>query len=267
LKVDVGTTLNQDVTLEVGGVAEHVEVTVHSRLVETASGAAGTTVEITQVLEMPLVDRNVFNLMNLVPGSFNLGGTVSLGGGRSAWPMVDGINDTRGGLAAAGIEMSLPVDSMQEFKVVVNSYGAEYGRSEGGMLDAVTKSGTNRFHGSLYEFLRNNLFDARGWGADVKPPLQRNITAALSAVRSAAIALSSSSISTACASIRVKRARPTSAFPTEELSATQPFEKLRGQPGSKVIVNFSSPPEEQRVSIVMAGRWLQSRQSYDAGKR
>jgi hypothetical protein len=174
LKVDVGTTLNQDVTLELGAVSEKVEVTGHSSLVETASGTVGTTVEVNQVLEMPLVDRNVFNLINLVPGSFNLNGTVSLGGGRSAWPMVDGINDTRGGLAAQGIEMSPPVDSMQEFKVVVNSYGAEYGRSEGGMLNAVTKSGTNRFHGSLYEFLRNDLFDARGWGADVKPPLRRN---------------------------------------------------------------------------------------------
>ena len=63
---------------------------------------------------------------------------------------------------------------MQEFKVEVNSFGAELGHTTGGVVNAVTKSGTNQFHGSFYEFLRNDKFDARGWGADANPPLRRN---------------------------------------------------------------------------------------------
>ena len=83
------------------------------------------------------------------------------------------IND-RSGIANNGIELSPPVDSMQEFKVEVNNFGAEFGHTMGGVVNAVTKSGTNQFHGSFYEFLRNDKFDARGWGNDANPPLRRN---------------------------------------------------------------------------------------------
>src|SRR5260370_18628795 len=70
--------------------------------------------------------------------------------------------------------MAPPVESMQEFKVEVNRFGAEIGHTSAGAVNAVTKSGTNQFHGGLYEFLRNDAFDARGWGNDALPPLRRN---------------------------------------------------------------------------------------------
>lgn len=176
LKISVDTVVTQDVVLRVGTVAESVEVKGETSLVETTSGAVGTTVQVTHVLEMPLVDRNLFNLVNLVPGSFTSGGDVSIGGGRlqSALAMVDGVNNTRGGLGVTNVEMAPPVDSMQEFKVEVSGYGAELGHSAAGVVNAVTKSGTNNFHGSFYEFLRNDKLDARGWAADSKPPLRRN---------------------------------------------------------------------------------------------
>src|SRR6266852_4552640 len=143
LKVDVGSVLTQDMA------------------VETANGEVGTTVQVSHVLEMPLVDRNVFNLVNLVPGSFSSAGGVSIGGGRiqSGLYQVDGVNNTRGGLGTTSIEMTPPVESMQEFKVEVNSFGAEIGHTSAGAVNAVTKSGTNQFHGGLYEFLRNDAFD------------------------------------------------------------------------------------------------------------
>jgi hypothetical protein len=176
LKVDVGSILTQDLVLEVGGTTESIQVSGHTSLVETTNGEVGTTVQVSHVLEMPLVDRNVFNLVNLVPGSFSSAGLVSIGGGRlqTAQALVDGVNNTRGGLGANGIELSPPVEAMQEFKVEVNSFGAEFGHTNGGVVNAVTRSGTNKFHGNVYEFLRNDKLDAAGWGVDALPPLRRN---------------------------------------------------------------------------------------------
>src|SRR5262245_52444468 len=176
LKVDVGSILSQDLVLEVGATTESVSVVGQTSLVETAHGAVGTTVQVSHVLEMPLVDRNVFNLVNLVPGAFSSAGLVSIGGGRlqTASALIDGVINSRGGVAANGIELTPPVESMQEFKVEVNSFGAEFGHTNGGVVNAVTRSGTNQFHGNAYEFLRNDKLDAKGWGNDALPPLRRN---------------------------------------------------------------------------------------------
>jgi len=176
LKVNVGSTLTQDLVLEVGAVSEKLEVSGQTSLVETTSGQVGTTVQISQVQEMPLVDRNIYNLVNMVPGASFQDSRVSLGGGRtlSTMALLDGVNNTRGGLGDQNVEMSPPLDSMQEFKVEVNNVGAEFGRSAAGIINAVTRSGTNQLHGSVYEFLRNDRLDAAGWNADLKPPLRRN---------------------------------------------------------------------------------------------
>lgn len=176
IKIDVGGTVTQDLVLEIGTVSEAVNVEAQTNLVETTSARVGTTVQVSHVLEMPLSDRNVFTLVNLVPGSFVRGGDVSIGGGRtsSALALLDGVNNTRGGLGITNVEMSPPVDSMQEFKVEVSNLSAEYGRTSAGLVNAVTKSGTNSLHGSVYEFLRNDALDAGGWNNDAKPPLRRN---------------------------------------------------------------------------------------------
>jgi hypothetical protein len=176
IKVNVETTTTQDLVLAVGSVSDSVEVVGQTSLVETTNGEVGTTIEVSHVLEMPLVDRNVFSLATLVPGVFGSGTEPSIGGGRldTVLSMVDGIANSRSGIAQNGIELQPPVDSMQEFKVEVNNFGAEFGHTTGGVVNAVTKSGSNRLKGSLYEFLRNDKFDARGWGADANPPLRRN---------------------------------------------------------------------------------------------
>lgn len=72
------------------------------------------------------------------------------------------------------VELAVPAEAMQEFKVEVNNLSAEFGRASSGLVNAVTKSGTNDFHGNSYEFLRNHRLDAVGWGNDRKPPLKRN---------------------------------------------------------------------------------------------
>ncbi|MSV29510.1 MAG: carboxypeptidase regulatory-like domain-containing protein, partial [Bryobacterales bacterium] len=183
VKLDVGTTLSQDLTMELGAVTESVTVTGQQNLVEASSGEVGTTVSISHVQEMALADRNVYRLVNLVPGAFvstasgQAAGTPVFVGGSRGWSVantVDGVNNTRAGLGIGNVEMSPPLDSMQEFRVQLSSYSAQSGRSSNGQITAVTRSGTNRFHGSLYEYLRNDKFDAAGWGNDSKPALRRN---------------------------------------------------------------------------------------------
>jgi hypothetical protein len=176
IKVDINQNVTQDIALEVGAVSESISVQSSAAMVETVSGAVGHVVDNKEILELPLNGRNVFDLVNLTPGSFRRGGEVSIAGGRtgSAMALLDGTMNSRGGIAAQNIEMNPPVDIMQEFRVEANSFSAQHGRSNAGIVNATTKSGTNEFHGTLYEFLRNDVLDSRGWNADVKAPLRRN---------------------------------------------------------------------------------------------
>src|SRR5262249_41166067 len=108
------------------------------------------------------------------PGAFYRGSDISLGGGRtrSAQILIDGVTSSRGGVAAQQVDLTPPVDSMQEFKVEVNAMGAENGRASAGAVNGLTRSRANKFNGSFYEFLRNDELDAAGWNNDTKPPLR-----------------------------------------------------------------------------------------------
>jgi hypothetical protein len=176
IRVDINRNVTQDVTLEIGAVTESVSVRSSAAIVETTSGAIGHIVDNKEILELPLNGRNVFDLVNLTPASFRRGGEVSIAGGRtgSAMALLDGTINSRGGIAAQNIEMNPPIDIMQEFRVEANAFSAQYGRSNAGIVNATTKSGSNNFHGALYEFLRNDVLDSRGWNADQKAALRRN---------------------------------------------------------------------------------------------
>ncbi len=178
LRLNVASEISQSFALEIGAVTEVVEVSAEQLQIQTTSGSVGGTVQTEQVQELPLPNRDIFNLVNLVPGAFRSesNGNISIGGGRtrSAGSFIDGVNNTRGGLGVQNVEMAPPVDSMQEFKVEVNSMGAEYGRSSAGVVQALTRSGTNSWNGSIYHFLRNDALDAAGWNQDSQPKLRRN---------------------------------------------------------------------------------------------
>ena len=178
LRLNVASEISQSFALEIGAVTETVEVSAEQLQIQTTSGSVGGTVATEQIQELPLPNRDIFNLVNLVPGAFRSesNGNISIGGGRtrSAGSFIDGVNNTRGGLGVQNVEMAPPVDSMQEFKVEVNSMGAEYGRSSAGVVQALTRSGTNDWRGSIYHFVRNDAFDAAGWNQDSKPKLRRN---------------------------------------------------------------------------------------------
>ncbi len=182
LQVNSSPALN--VVLEVGQVAETVEVQANAALVETRNSTLGSVIENERILELPLNGRNVTDLITLA------GGAVSAGEGRGASliggasPQISvaggtgfGVDYTLDGANhisfVTGSTMVMPFpDAMQEFKVETSGVNAQRGNSTA--VAAVTKSGTNEFHGNLFEFVRNDLFNARSYFATTHSTLKRN---------------------------------------------------------------------------------------------
>src|SRR5258708_509235 len=173
LTVDAATTVHADVVLEVGQSTQVIEV--QAAAVQLQSEDAKTSVTINQKLvdTLPLVVggavRSPFDLAILTPESKNLGGDngFMLGGGQAAsyGTTLDGVStNTTRALSKSWVASNAPsVDAITEFTVDTNGFKAEYGHSGGGVMTFVSKSGTNQLHGSAYEFLRNNDFDANDW--------------------------------------------------------------------------------------------------------
>ncbi|MGB2673208.1 MAG: carboxypeptidase regulatory-like domain-containing protein [Candidatus Acidiferrum sp.] len=173
-KLEINQTLKIDIKMEVGAAAETVTVESTTGTVETINPTLGSTVSERTVQDMPLNGRNALDLALLQPGvlpadnpSNGSGGTggmqFSIGGGRSdsnTFVLDGGLNND---LLDNGVVYNPNPDSIQEFRVLTSNFTAEYGRSAGGIITEVTKSGTNAFHGSAYDFVRNTIFDANNF--------------------------------------------------------------------------------------------------------
>ena len=168
LQIDLPSTLN--LALEVGQVSETINVTEEVASVNTTNASIGNAFNEVQVRQLPLQTRNVVELLSLQPGVTATGEV--LGAKRDQNNVtLDGVdvNDQQSagmtGTASAGLNAALPVplDSVQEFRVTIAGQGADQGRSAGGQVSLVTKSGSNQFHGSMYEFLRNKSTAANDW--------------------------------------------------------------------------------------------------------
>lgn len=190
LEVDQRADLN--ITLETGAVSETIEVTSQSPLVDTTTATFGKVIENRRVQELPVNGRNALSLVLLAPavqsgvgptasGFADRGTQVSMiriNGSPFATNnlVVDGLSSVNAYLPDVNINPN--VDSVQEFKVQTNTMSAEYGFTLGGVVNLVTKSGTNEYHGTLYEFFRNNYLDANSWANNraVRPkqPLRYN---------------------------------------------------------------------------------------------
>ncbi len=143
-------------TLEVGGAAETVEVKGQAPQVQSSSGERSFSVTTAEVTNLPIATRNFADLINLTPGVVNgnrAGDSPSTGGGSNNF-MMDGVSTMEPG--SNRLMVAVNVESIAEVKVLTSSYQAEYGRSSGLQVTAVTKSGSNRFSGSLYDVERNS---------------------------------------------------------------------------------------------------------------
>src|SRR6266571_272796 len=184
LEVDQRAEL--DFALQVGAVAEQIEVRAAVTRLNTVDGSQGQVIENQRIVEMPLNGRNYEDLALVSPGAVQaLDGAryvgFSSGGMRDTQNnfILDGVDNNAVELAGAQrrSEMVQPsIDAIQEFKVQTNAYAAEYGRAMGSVVNVTTKSGTNEMHGSAFEFLRNEKLDAKNFfdPPGPKPPFKRN---------------------------------------------------------------------------------------------
>lgn len=176
-----------DVRLEPGSVAESVDVMAAAPLVNTEDGVFGDVIDNRRVVELPLNGRNFNtlalltpNIQNGIPGGATLQGFLA--GGIGVW--AHGNRDTDNEWNLDGATMSVgfynwnsfnpSVDAIQEFKMQTGNYSAEFGFQAGANVNIVTKSGTNQLHGTLFNFLRNDKMDARGFFPTSKPKLRQN---------------------------------------------------------------------------------------------
>ena len=178
--LQVGQKARADVALEVGAAKE--EVTVEGSnvaQVETQSSDLAGTVNGKQITQLQLNGRNFTQLVTLVPGVSNQTGqdegtvgingnvSFSINGGRTEynnWELDGGDNMDNGSNSTLNVYPSL--EAIAEFKVLTSNYGAQYGRNGSGTVEVETKSGTNRFHGNAYEFVRNDAFNASNYFHD-----------------------------------------------------------------------------------------------------
>src|SRR5687768_14583503 len=188
--LEVGRNARIDATIEPGNVAESVSVVGDAPLVDTASASLSRSVNQNEVLNLPLVNRDLYSLLNTTGGVTSNDNSNSLGGPEQLTTIngsqkaqigsvnfqLDGGNNTAG-LRGTGNPAPNP-EAVQEFRVITNNFAAEYGRYPAGVIDVVTKSGTNQLHGAAFEFFRDEKLNAARWAPPgttaTKDPLDRN---------------------------------------------------------------------------------------------
>ncbi|HEV8367506.1 MAG TPA: TonB-dependent receptor [Pyrinomonadaceae bacterium] len=178
VKVDTATTATANVTLEAGNISQSITITSDNQLINTESGTPSQTITERQIVEMPLNNRSVLDLVLTTPGVTGVAGSedpeldfndttipapgfnVSVNGGRagSTAILADGASNTGVGLARAVVTFS--PDTVQEFTVQRSNFSAEFGQTGGGVVNMSTKSGSNDFNGLFYWYHRNPKFNA-----------------------------------------------------------------------------------------------------------
>ena len=187
ISLDVNQVITLNMTMQLGGTQEVVDVTSEAPLVDTTSTQLGAVVNNRSVNELPLNARDTYQFLQLQPGvQSQLGssgstfygstdaGAVSVNGGRTR-----ANNFSVNGGDANDQFVNLPTiqptpDAIDEFRVISNTFDAEYGRNSGAVVNVITKSGTNQWHGNVYEYFRNTVLNAQGFFNTVKPQENQN---------------------------------------------------------------------------------------------
>ena len=195
LTLAVGDRARVDAKMEIGGISENIEVSaVAAPALQTQTSTVGTLITEQSVQNLPLNGRNFISLVQMSAGvnpglqnsisngtrdadrrqtnAFSVNGQFDIYNSN----LIDGMDNNERFVGTVGVKPS--IDAIQEVKVSTNLFSAEYSRSVGGVVDVITKSGTNEYHGSVYEFFRNDVFDARNFfakeGIVPKPKLRQN---------------------------------------------------------------------------------------------
>jgi outer membrane receptor protein involved in Fe transport len=185
VKLNLNEVVSVDIALQVGGATETVEVTGEPPVVDTTSTQLGAVVNSRDATQLPLNQRDAYQLLQLQPGvQSQLGNDLFYGSDKAGVVTVNGgrgrsnnysVNGGDGNDLFANLPAVQPSpDSIEEFRVITNSFDAEYGRNSGAVVNVVTKSGTNGYHGSGFEFLRNKVLNAKGFYDPVKPDFIQN---------------------------------------------------------------------------------------------
>ncbi|HWY08132.1 MAG TPA: carboxypeptidase regulatory-like domain-containing protein [Candidatus Acidoferrales bacterium] len=187
IPLDLNQVITVDIVLSLGASSESVEVTGAPPVIDTTSTQLGAVVNERSSTQLPLNERDVYQLLQLQPGvQSQIGNNLFYGSDKPGVVTVNGgrgrsnnysVNGGDGNDLFANLPAVQPSpDSIEEFRVISNSFDAEYGRNSGAVVNVVTKSGTNNFHGSAYEFFRNDVLNAHGFSFQPtpKPPFKQN---------------------------------------------------------------------------------------------
>src|SRR5215469_12295488 len=197
VRLEVNQVARVDFVLQLGAVSETVDVQAAAPLLESSNSSVGQVIETKAVSDLPLNGRNFAQLAILSPGAIGVGygpaGTIGSGSRPDdtrpgAELMVNGNREMSTNFTLDGVDDNFrrnalitvrpSVDDILEFKMQTNLFGAEQGRSSGATVNIITKSGTNNYHGSVFEFIRNNDLDARNFfnaaGVALQPPFHQN---------------------------------------------------------------------------------------------
>jgi|HubBroStandDraft_6_1064221.scaffolds.fasta_scaffold18062_2 hypothetical protein len=188
INIEVQQSARIDVSMQLGAVNQTVEVTGETPLLQTTTTSLGQVIDETQVDQLPLNGRNVFNLVSLAPSVIAQGGSGGSPVGQNpfSWGNYQ-VGGSFGNESAEYLDgqplnigyINLPIlipdqDSISEFKVQYNNLGPEWGKFAGGIVNLSTKGGSNDYHGEAYEYLRNKVLNSRGYFAPVNPPYVQN---------------------------------------------------------------------------------------------
>ena len=185
IALDLNQVITVDIALQIGAASESIEVTGAPPVIDTTTTQLGAVMTDKSVRELPLNTRNTYQLLQLQPGvQSQLGadlfygsdnpGVVSVNGGRgrSNNYMVNGGDGNDIFVNAPAIQPS--PDAIDEFRILTNTFDAEYGRNSGSVVNVVTKSGTNQVHGDVYEFFRNKVLNTKGFFNNTVPDYKQN---------------------------------------------------------------------------------------------
>jgi hypothetical protein len=187
IPLDLNQVIAVDIVLQIGAASESIEVTGAPPVVDTSSTQLGAIVNDRASTQLPLNQRDVYQLLQLQPGvQSQLGNDLFYGSDRAGVVTVNGGRGRSNNYSVNGgdgndLFVNLPAvqpspDSIEEFRVITNNFDAEYGRNSGAVVNVVTKSGTNELHGSFYEFFRNDVLNAHAFTftPTPKPPFKQN---------------------------------------------------------------------------------------------